>query len=760
MDVQKMVKRAEGDVDESLLKGTGTGGLLSSGYFKNGPLYDYLDSGEQVQYTLQNLTKGLIVVTEETKEAYTPDTDFRTALCVTDVRLLCVVGKSEGDDTFSVPLADCNEVEVSKGYIKNRISVQTESETYDMYVKKGPELDAIADYIITNSPADSESNISITGREKPRETARSGNTDSSVDARPPREATPEVNGGVLEDSVSTPTKGSSEPNDQDNEESETQRHHNTGRENKISPDEKISIEVLVTSIDDEPLGGATVALTGSTFDTDGETSATGRCQLSLPMVTSKVDLAISHPKYVTTKTEVAVSDGTVIDVALSPHSEDGSNESPDEAGREIEKNSTGATADVPREALSEELRRLDTRISGQVTRGKMRADGKFKPENYEAAFETWSDAVDAVLHDENPQETEEGDLSPSRTPQKKYSKDDVISAIVDVCKTVDGRPTTVQMNNHGIMSPAPAYRYFDSWSDAVDAAETRLEDNAGTPKEPEFSKDEVLKTIADIAAETDEWPRMTQFQAKTSMTNSVVFRHFDTWEEAASTAITEYDVEVSKGPQKASSGDNETDQASGDTEQAPTPAPEFDWVSSINDPLADPIEDVPEGRLSNVCVKIVQKQQIDRSSRQAVLEVKTPFEDLLKLTIWSKHNIAFDVLEGDILRLDQVRLKRWESEDGSKHALSSTRDLSFRVIESEQLDSGHPFANNGETDGPATPDPNRFKGVGGATNAESKTLVEAGYYSEEDLNEASMETLRSLDGLDDQTALRIKAEFG
>jgi ERCC4-type nuclease len=54
----------------------------------------------------------------------------------------------------------------------------------------------------------------------------------------------------------------------------------------------------------------------------------------------------------------------------------------------------------------------------------------------------------------------------------------------------------------------------------------------------------------------------------------------------------------------------------------------------------------------------------------------------------------------------------------------------------------------------------RFVGIGGSTESEAEALVEAGYSTKDDLKEASLEELRSIDGLDDGTALRMKAEFG
>ena len=51
-------------------------------------------------------------------------------------------------------------------------------------------------------------------------------------------------------------------------------------------------------------------------------------------------------------------------------------------------------------------------------------------------------------------------------------------------------------------------------------------------------------------------------------------------------------------------------------------------------------------------------------------------------------------------------------------------------------------------------------GAGGATESDVCALVDSGYTSIEDIQQASLQELRSISGLDSGTALRLKAEFG
>jgi len=147
MDAERISKQSKGNVDQSLLEGTGSGGMLSAGYFNDNSLIDRLHDGERVDYALQNLTKGITSGNGDSDDTISPHSSYRTVLLVTDERLLYVVGQRNGDKTFSVRLEDIRDVEISHGVLKDRIIVQTDDETYDMYTQKGGSLDEASKHI-------------------------------------------------------------------------------------------------------------------------------------------------------------------------------------------------------------------------------------------------------------------------------------------------------------------------------------------------------------------------------------------------------------------------------------------------------------------------------------------------------------------------------------------------------------------------------------------------------------------------------------
>ncbi|GAB6878233.1 hypothetical protein JCM17823_05070 [Halorubrum gandharaense] len=767
MNAKKIVERAKGDVDQKLLEGTGTGGVLTAGYFADGPLVDHLDSTEQVEYALQNLTKGFVIGDENTKETVSPDTSFRTALLVTDVRLLFVVGKDGGDVTFSVPLEDCYDVEISTGILKNRITVHTTSNTYDMYVQKGTDVETVADYINNGSASASQTTESDANRrEKRKESAASASIETTPEDTPDSESheadRETTNGGVDDNPVDEDTgdEGDRTPV------RETGAVSDNGSPESPAKSES-TIEVLVSDANEQPISGASVELAGSVFDVDASTSQAGRCSVTLPVSSGTVDMTIDHPDYRPTEAEVEVTNGAVIDVALE-HIDDGGGESSDSSSPSSDKESSANAGsndtEQTRENLLKELVELDERNSRRVTRGRMRTDGKFEPEDYEDEFGSWSDALEEVKFDE--EESNEG-TSTGRSQQEAYTKKQVLNAIADAIDHLDERPNTMEMQKYGEMSPSPAYRYFDTWDDAVSAALDAHDVLAGeneVTEEVDREKNEVTEEVDreknEVTEEVDrEKNEVTEEvdREKNEVTEEVDREKNEVTEEVdrEKNEVTE---EVDREKNEVT-GEREAPNEAKSEPEAPSDT-DFEWGESIADPLAGNLVDVPEGRLSDVIAGIVQEQNPPGSKRDALLRVETAAADRLNFTIWKKHDVDFDFGTGDTIRLDEVRLKRWETDDGYDHELSSTKDLSVTLVDGDlpYADSeSEPEAGANESGEDAA---QRLVGIGGATKSDAEALVDAGYLTTDDLKAASLEELRSISGLDDGTALRMKAEFG
>jgi DNA-binding PadR family transcriptional regulator len=214
-------------------------------------------------------------------------------------------------------------------------------------------------------------------------------------------------------------------------------------------------------------------------------------------------------------------------------------------------------------------------------------------------------------------------------------------------------------------------------------------------------------------------------------------------------------------PHNSATEDGEQDSNSELTEED-----DFEWGLEESDIVSDDLGEVPEGRLSNVVAEVIAVRDISSGKRDAIVEIKLSNGKQIDFTIWKKHDIEIDFQTGNKLRLNEVRLKRWETDHGYARQLSSTKDLTIVPVEGSGVQ--RPFEEDGEDEEDESVsgeserehDIDQLIGVGGATKADAEALMESGYMTTADLENASLDDLRSVSELDNGTALRIKAELG
>jgi len=623
----------------------------------------------------------------------------------------------------------------------------------------------------------------------------------------------------------------------------------------------VTVEILVSNIDGEPVPDARVKITGTTLSVDGRTSQTGRCSISVSEASESVKMEVNHPEYQTIQEGVTLADGAVIDITLNSadstdsHSEEKSHSD----GTDSTETSDTSNGSPERTELLDELVALNERFSRKVTRGRMRTDGKYSPEDYETAFGSWSTAVDQAPFDRT------NESLSAQPNQQTYSRQEVIDALVDLIEKVDDRPSTSDMNDLGEMSASPVYQYFKSWDAAVDAAkeehgavesdhdrgqseESADDSDTDSPAEGKASeqtedgdltadqRDSEVSSEAfaelsgfrrdllvvingleapkglEIKRELEEYydgtihhgrlypnldtlveagfleksaqdERSNRYEPTDLGANHIEARYH--WQqnrvatienqtrtpepEDRTTSESTKDDTPSKKEQRDNTHteniphDSATEDDKQDSNSEPTEEDDFEWGVDESDLVSDDIDEVPEGRLSNVITEVIKIQDITSGKRDAIIEIKLSNGKRIDFTIWNKHDIEIDFQTGDKLRLNEVRLKRWETDHGYAYQLSSTKDLTTVPIEGSDVQQ--PFEED-EEDGGVSGEPQRehdidqLIGVGGATKADAEALMESGYMTTADLENASLDDLRSVSGLDDGTALRIKAELG
>jgi len=136
--------------DEALLTGTGSGGMFTSGYLREGPLIGYLEESERVSYLLSNKKKGVRRESDDDSTAFTPGDGYQAITAITDTRVLFVVGDSEsdGDEMFTIPYTEIEDVKTGRGVLTKRIDVwTTEGVRWRFPVKSSVDIGPAADYL-------------------------------------------------------------------------------------------------------------------------------------------------------------------------------------------------------------------------------------------------------------------------------------------------------------------------------------------------------------------------------------------------------------------------------------------------------------------------------------------------------------------------------------------------------------------------------------------------------------------------------------
>ncbi|MEF8853561.1 MAG: hypothetical protein V5A44_09165 [Haloarculaceae archaeon] len=120
-------------VDEAVLRGTGSGGLLSSGYLRDDPLSSYVDENETVVFVRSNARHGVTryQLDGSGETQFRPGDGYRTFTVVTDARVLFIIGdirNGDGDRSIPLALADVEVVEHSEGLLAGELALTTRSD--------------------------------------------------------------------------------------------------------------------------------------------------------------------------------------------------------------------------------------------------------------------------------------------------------------------------------------------------------------------------------------------------------------------------------------------------------------------------------------------------------------------------------------------------------------------------------------------------------------------------------------------------------
>lgn len=129
-------------------------------------------------------------------------------------------------------------------------------------------------------------------------------------------------------------------------------------------------------------------------------------------------------------------------------------------------------ADIDYESvLKEELERITDHVGQQPTVADIHEHGTYRTAVYNTFYGSLSDARTELGISTDTDETHEDAGDETSQTKESHSREAVLEAIRQLTADLGHRPTIGEMGTHGSMGPIPAFGYFDSWDDAVDAAD-------------------------------------------------------------------------------------------------------------------------------------------------------------------------------------------------------------------------------------------------------------------------------------------------
>ncbi|WP_259532800.1 hypothetical protein [Halalkaliarchaeum sp. AArc-CO] len=117
---------------------------------------------------------------------------------------------------------------------------------------------------------------------------------------------------------------------------------------------------------------------------------------------------------------------------------------------------------ISRTELLAELQRLADETGSPPSTTDLRQEGAFNPGTYRRRFGSWNAALEAA------------GLDP-RESADQITRDELLAELHRLADETSSVPTTTDMREDGAFSPGTYYRRFDSWEEALEAAELTSE---------------------------------------------------------------------------------------------------------------------------------------------------------------------------------------------------------------------------------------------------------------------------------------------
>lgn len=175
-------------------------------------------------------------------------------------------------------------------------------------------------------------------------------------------------------------------------------------------------------------------------------------------------------------------------------------------------------APISKEALLEELIRLDEELTTPVSSDDMDDLGEYSASSYSRCFGSWSEAKEEAGLDE---------CDPNRP---RHSDEELLQAIRDLAQELKKVPAASDMSEYGEFSHSTYQNRFDSWEDA------RRQAGFNNPNRYKIPTVILVSELQSLAERIGRSPTMFEMDSIGEYTSEVYRTRFSSWNEALEAA--------------------------------------------------------------------------------------------------------------------------------------------------------------------------------------------------------------------------------
>ncbi|WP_436926023.1 homing endonuclease associated repeat-containing protein [Halosimplex amylolyticum] len=556
---EEMRSKAQGTIPKAAFT-NGEAGLFSKKHLSGRSIYERLQKDEVAHFLLVNKSDGIIIYTADgtASESMTAGSNYRSIMAVTDRRIVFAFGGDE-DTILDITAEDVTGAEFQSSLLKKYVTVSTEPKRYKFAVSIEESSD----------PEDTVEYIQDKLVPKTSVSEESVESDSSFTT----EVESQALGSWFLAHTTLPSQDTRNVLEEVTERLETVDPSTDPLQDAIE-EYKYAKQTLERNANEA--GVSTEAVTEELNNIEHRLETLSRIhavkvEVSRKLVLMENGMQVPEPKLQDLQSSI---DASISDA-----------ESFDRSTTELEKY---------REQVTHHLDKATSRKTAEAGPGSVDESGT-APKSANDEGSTQNSQGDSSADSGSTSSRTTTDHEEGTQVEAKATREAVIDAIEQVSEQLEKRPTTLEFETHSSLNSSDAYRHFESWGDALDAAsldtvsrEELLDElhrvstelgflplSSHVDEHSQFSaydyrqvfgsvtealeeagpsiQDRVRATLRKVVTETDGDPKMAEFEAASDYSAGVIYKFFDSWDDAVS-AVSPTETSSTREEQKLSKG--------------------------------------------------------------------------------------------------------------------------------------------------------------------------------------------------------------